>query len=1046
MKPAGSYRSLLIQPPFVAYLITLFITAFNDNAFKIIIMLIALQTKESGYVDIYYIGAQLVFILPFFIFSGYSGYFADKYPKNKVITATKILEIIIMLFAVYFLANEHKTMLIFILFLSSTQSVFLSPAKYGILPEWFSEEDISRANGLVELLTFIAIIFGSVAGGILMHVFVDDLLLVGIILLVLSIIGLVTSFFIKQVPESGSTRPWSYNPWHEIQYGFKTIWHNRLLGTVIMGISFFFAIALAVTTNLLVFGKEIFSLTDMQLGFLNAAVGIGIGTGSIAAGWLSGDKIEFGLIPLGAIGMTVMLFCISYTTVSVLNLYLLLIGVGIFSGLFIVPLNSLLQELPSNQEKGRLIATNNFFNGAFMIIAVLIIWFLQGALKLTPDNIMYVFAWITLFFSVVAISFNPRFFVRFILWLVIHIFYRIDIIGRPNIPKEGPALIVSNHVSYIDGLIISVVLPRFVRYLVHKNYYSHPLLHNLMRFGYAIPIESGDEEKVTASINRAREALLAGHVVCIFAEGRLTRTGNLLPFRTGLERIVEGLDVPIIPIHLDQLWESIFSPRKKQQLFRLPQQFPVRVTVTLGDQMPATSKAWQVRQAVQELAVQARISGYKREHYLSVEFLKNATNTPNRYCIYDQNGQKKYKYSEFSSNVLCVAHKLKKLHPQEKRIAVRLSCSYQAALINIALVTAGKSVVNIPLDYSYQDVLELKKQLDITTIYTDSNNNSTVSAELLDKHHGTDPTILFANSNNDSSNKSEYVLRKFIWILKYILPMKWVVQMIGTLPKSSEVEVTVLVPEKLHDTGDRKFIFLSHESIYNNISGFKQILDINHQDRFGSILNFNNPFAFTLNLWAPLIICNGQIPLDISSDYASRVVDIYQQRATILIVTCRDLEFYLDQIPANLLAYVRYVFAIDLIEHVDNINTQMGELIERFYDKFGIRVMTGFGMAEIGPIVALNTPNVRERGMLQRGSKRDSWGHPLPNVAIRIIDEHTEQVLEPGMEGILEIKTPSHMIGFREKNATTLSNTEVDEWFYTNLIARIDEDGFVFIK
>jgi acyl-[acyl-carrier-protein]-phospholipid O-acyltransferase/long-chain-fatty-acid--[acyl-carrier-protein] ligase len=973
MKPAGSYRSLLIQPPFIAYLTTLFITAFNDNAFKIIIMLIALQTKESGYVDIYYIAAQLVFILPFFIFSGYSGYFADKFSKNKVIIFTKILEIIIMLIAVYFLANEHKPMLIFILFLLSTQSVFLSPAKYGILPEWFSEEDISRANGLVELLTFIAIIFGSVAGGILMHTFGDDLLLVGIILLLLAIIGLVCSILIKQVPESGSNRPWSYNPWHEIKFGFQVIWNNRLLGTVIMGISFFFAIALAVTTNLLVFGKEIFSLTDMQLGFLNAAVGIGIGTGSIAAGWLSGDKIEFGLIPLGTIGMTVMLFCISYTTVSVLNLYLLLIALGIFSGLFIVPLNSLLQELPSSQEKGRLIATNNFFNGAFMIIAVLIIWFLQGALKLSPDNIMYVFAWITLFFSIIALSFNPRFFVRFILWLVIHIFYRVDIIGRPNIPKKGAALIVSNHVSYIDGLIISVVLPRFVRYLVHKNYYSHPLLHNLMRFGYAIPIESGDDEKVTASINRAREALLAGHVVCIFAEGRLTRTGNLLPFRAGLERIVEGLDVPIIPIHLDQLWESIFSPRKKQQLFRLPQQFPARVTVTLGDPMPATSKAWEVRQAVQELAVQARISGYQREHYLSVEFLKNATNTPNRYCVYDESSLKKYKYSEFSTNVLYIAHKIKKLHPSDQRIALLLPCGYKAVLLNIAIVIAGKSVVNIPNEYSSQDILDLKKLLNISSIYTDNKDMGEGCCDI-DK--------LLSNLDSDS-NKAEFFLRKFITVLKYVLPMKYVVQAVGALPKSPESEVTVLVPEKFSKMADRKFIFLSHESIYNNISGFKQILDFNHKDRFGSILNFDNIIAFTLNLWAPLIICNGQIPLDTNIDYNNKVVELYQQRATILIVTCRDLEFYLEQIPANLLAYVRYVFAIDLIDHIDNISAQMKELFERFYDKFGIRIMTGFGMAEVGSIVTLNTPNVRERGMLQRGSKRDSWGHPLPNVAMR---------------------------------------------------------------
>lgn len=1036
MKPAGSYRKLLTEPSFIFYLITQFITAFNDNAFKIVVMLIALQTPESGYVDKYYIAAQLVFTLPFFLFSGYAGYLADRYAKNKVIVATKVLEIIIMFLAMYFLAKEHKAMLIVILFLLSTQSVFLSPAKYGILPEWFTEKDISRANGLVELLTFLAIIIGSAIGGILMQILGNDLLLIGIILLVLAIIGFVTSLGVKEISSQGERRKVSLSPAHEIIAGIKVIIDNRLLATTIAGISFFFAMGLAVTTNLMVFGKEIFDLTEMQLGLINASMGLGIGIGSIVAGWLSGDKIELGLIPMGALGLTATIFGISFATTSVISLYILLGLCGFFAGLFIVPLNALLQELPAIDQKGRLIATNNFFNGAAMVFAVLFIGSLQY-LQLAPDGIMFVLACCTAIFSVIALSFNPRFFVRFIILSLTQLLYRIDVVGRPNIPKEGPALIVSNHVSYIDGLVLSSVFPRFIRYLAHSYYYHHPVLNPLMRFAYAIPIESGSPDKVAASIERARQALKEGHVVCIFAEGRLTRTGNLLPFKAGLEQIMEGLDVPIIPVHLDQLWDSFFSPRRENQAFRVPQQFPVRITLTLGDPLPASSKAWQVRQAVQELAVQARISGHQREHYLSVEFFKAATAYPYKYGIYNEDMNISYRYGRFSSQVLRIAHKLKKIHCNEERVGVLLPSSYKSVLLNIALVTAGKSVVNIPLDYTYEQILEIKTTLGIRNIYTFKDNEFEVGKILLAQCNAIDIELV-VDYINGFTNKLKMSL---LGVLKYIMPVKYAIKLVGKLPDTPESEVCVSIPGKYQAT-QLKYITLSHEGVYNNISGIKQVLQFSSSDRFACLLALHNPFAYTANLWGAAVIGAGIVPLDIEKNHGDYVHHLHKQQTSLIILNKSILTYCLDNCPVNLLGYIKQVICIDDIDE---------ELLAAFEDKFGLQVLISAGLAELGPFITLNVPNVRQKGMLQRGTKKGSVGHPLPNVAVRIIDPLTGEVLAPGEEGLLEIKTASYMSGYVEEyiGSTTIKPSlieKVDQWFRTNLNATIDEEGFVFIK
>jgi acyl-[acyl-carrier-protein]-phospholipid O-acyltransferase/long-chain-fatty-acid--[acyl-carrier-protein] ligase len=304
VKPFGSYGHLLKQHSFVLYLLVQFFTAFNDNAFKIVVILLALQAPgqgHGGYVDVYYILAQLVFILPFVLFSGYAGYLADRFPKNQVLMGTKVIEVLIMLLGLYWMDHFNKEMLIVVLFLLSAHSVFFSTAKYGILPEMFQEQDISRVNGMLELLTFLAIILGTAVGGILMHLFAGDLFLIGIVLLIFSIGSGMCSLGIRKVPASGSVVRFSGNPFEEVERGVASVRQIPDLVFSVMGTSYFFGVSLAVTTNLLVFGKELFAMSDLQLGLLNLCLGLGVGVGSIVAGFLSGDKIETGLIPLGGI-------------------------------------------------------------------------------------------------------------------------------------------------------------------------------------------------------------------------------------------------------------------------------------------------------------------------------------------------------------------------------------------------------------------------------------------------------------------------------------------------------------------------------------------------------------------------------------------------------------------------------------------------------------------------------------------------------------------------------------------------------------------------
>src|SRR5207247_2428874 len=262
---------------------------------------------------------------------------------------------------------------------------------------------------------------------------------------------------------------------------------------------------------------------------------------SLAAGRLSGDKVELGLAPIGAIGMGVFAIALARSGHSFALAAINLTLVGFCGGLFAVPLNALLQQRSGSREKGRLMATNNFLNMLAIMLASGVLWLGTGPLRLSPDRILIVFGVATLLSSIYVLSVVPEFLVRFSLWLITHTIYRIRIVGQENVPFRGPALLICNHVSLVDGLLVGSCVQRFIRFLVYKPYYEHRAFNWLLKMMKAIPIAGGRES--LASLERARQALADGHVVCIFAEGSVSRTGNLLPFKRGFERIVSGLDV-----------------------------------------------------------------------------------------------------------------------------------------------------------------------------------------------------------------------------------------------------------------------------------------------------------------------------------------------------------------------------------------------------------------------------------------------------------------------------------------------------------------------
>jgi acyl-[acyl-carrier-protein]-phospholipid O-acyltransferase/long-chain-fatty-acid--[acyl-carrier-protein] ligase len=554
MKNETGYGRLLGNSRFQAFLWTQFLAAFNDNVYKMIVSVFALEAvaghdQSSRYLAL----AGVVFVVPFLLFAGTAGQLADRFSKTRVLQATKAFEMLIMLLGIFALLSGRIEGLLVVLFLLATQANFFSPAKYGILPEMLPEAQLSRANGLLELTTYIAIVVGSSFGGFLYDHWKALPLRMGGTLLGLAVVGSLTSLHIPKVRAAGSTEPFHWNPFTEIIAGCRELWRSKPLLMSVIGISWFWFVGALFQMALLLTGKEVLHVSETQSGLLITALAAGIGIGSVLAGAISGDHIELGLVPFGAGLMG--LFSIALGLTSNYNLALAaLVGIGFSGGLFVVPLNAFLQDESGAKEKGRLQATNNFINMAGMILAYAILWILHDLMHWRADGIVLALGLAMLAGGAYTVFLLPDRSFRFVLWCLATCLFRIRVDGAQRIPRQGGALLVSNHVSLADAVFVGYATPRLVRFLMWKPFFDIPIGGSLCRIMHSIPIPTGAPQASMRALVTARRELEAGELVGIFPEGGITKSGSVEKFERGFERIVNGGKSPIIPMRLEGMW------------------------------------------------------------------------------------------------------------------------------------------------------------------------------------------------------------------------------------------------------------------------------------------------------------------------------------------------------------------------------------------------------------------------------------------------------------------------------------------------------------
>jgi acyl-[acyl-carrier-protein]-phospholipid O-acyltransferase/long-chain-fatty-acid--[acyl-carrier-protein] ligase len=1017
MKEPSGFKQLLSNTGFQSFLWTQFLGAFNDNVYKIIVSMRAVHIAAttgsgSGYLSL----SMVVFVLPFLLFSGYSGHLADAVRKRTVLIAVKVFEIGVMLLALAAFFSTRMELMLLVLFLMALHSTIFSPAKYGIVPEMLPDRELSRANALLEMSTFVAIVMGTAIGSYLFTAWKDEPWKMGLVTLAVAVAGLLTSLKIPVTVAAGAAEPFRLNPFAEVITGTKHFLKDRPLWLAVIAISYFWFLGALFQMDLLLFGNEVLKVSDQWVGLMVTCLAIGIGAGSMLAGRLSGDKVELGLVPLGSILMAVFSIALYATkgsygwSVAVLSL------LGVASGLFIVPLNAFLQQRSEEGEKGRMIATNNFFNTAGLLLASGTIWTLHDKLRLSADKLILIFGFVTLLCTVYIVTVVPDFLVRFVLWMTTHTLFKVRIVGQQNVPFRGPALLVANHMSHVDGFLIAACVQRFIRFMVWKAFYEMRSFNWVFRLTNAIPVGGGRRE-IVESIRAARQALQDGHVVCIFAEGAISRTGNLLPFKRGLEKITDGLDVPVIPVHLDRLWGSMFSFEGGKFFWKWPKKVPYPVTVSFGEPRRGPS-AHEVRQAILELGSDAVAHRKSRADQLDLRFIRSARKNWSRLAMADSSGRE-LTYGNALTGALLVASWARKQPAEQEMIGVLLPPSVGGALTNIGITIAGKVPVNLNFTAGRESMAAAIGQCGIRTVVTSKVFLAKAKIENIDG-------AVYIEDILAAASKAAK--------LRALLAARLLPARLLSANRAPDSLATVIFSSG--STGTPKGVMLSHHNILSNIDAIAQVFWIGRSDRIIGVLPFFHSFGFTVTIWFPLVTGCGVAYHPNPTDAKTIGALVLKYKGTFLLSTPTFCANYTRKCSKEEFASLRLVMA--------GAEKLREPVAKAFHEKFGLELLEGYGCTEMSPVVCANGPDFEAGKDTQYSNKPGTVGRPLPGIAVKVVDPGTLQPLLPDQEGLLLVKGPNRMMGYLGQPERT-AEVVASGWYVTGDIAAIDDEGFVRI-
>lgn len=1001
---------------------TQFLGALNDNIFRWLILFFLInrfgadQTSRLSQL----IGA--IFVVPFLLFTPFAGKLADRFSKNRIIVLTKVWELGLMTVACVALFMGWTVAMYALLFAMCMQSAFFGPCKYGIIPELVTRERLSPANALIEGFTYLAIVLGTAGAGLLAKLTNQNYGMAGLACVGLAVIGLLASLRIERTLPLGQKNPSSLFFVKDVVRTVKDIWPDNALVMAVFASAFFTLLGGFLQMNLIPYGMQALGLSESNSAYLFVIAAVGIGIGSFIAGRLSGRSVELGIVPFGALGLAATSLALAGLNANHTAIVFVVITImGISAGLFIVPIHALVQLRSPDATRGQIVAASGFLGWVGVLVAVGLLALLTEVFRLSSSQCFLVLGLLTFVLAGLALKKLPDFFVRFMFMLITKTLYRIKVVNWNRIPTSGPALLVPNHASWVDAVLIGTCGQRRVRFVMSREIFNASKLKFLYRLMDVILISEADPPKqIVRALKTARQAMDDGFLVCIFAEGAITRTGQMQAFKGGLERIVKGTDYPIIPIYLGGVWGSIFS-YFQGKIGGKPRQIPYPVSIHVGQPMPATSTPFEIRQKVKELSTDYFDDQKHKNGTLPEQFIRAARKNWGRPCVADVTG-KDLTYGRTLIGSVLLSEKLGAITQSQQNVGILLPPCAAGVLANVAVGLLGKTSVN--LSYVVSDSVR---------------DHAMAEAEV---QHVITSRAFLEKLNMDPERPMYVFVEDLIKQvtsgdkIKALLKARFLPLFAWRTVKAVDPDGIATILFSSGSTGTPKGVMLSHHNLASNLKSINMVYKIQTSDKLCGVLPFFHVFGLNVTLWLPITVGASVFYIPNPLDGKAVAQSVRDQRLTILLAT-----------PTFLLGYIRRASAEDfatlrsVILGAEKMSPKLANLFEK---KYGFRPQEGYGTTELSPLVSINLRDVEIDGLKHAGTKPGSVGQAVPGVAVKVVTPHTHEPLGMDQPGLLLVKGPNVMLGYLnalDKTREVLS----DGWYHTGDVASLDAAGFITI-
>jgi acyl-[acyl-carrier-protein]-phospholipid O-acyltransferase/long-chain-fatty-acid--[acyl-carrier-protein] ligase len=1034
---------------FPAYVLMLFLNAFIDLGHKIVIQNTIFKIYDGQLQIMLTAIVNALILLPFILMFTPAGYLSDKYPKNRVmkISAWAAVGLTICITLFYYLGWFWPAFAMTLLM--AVQSAFYSPSKYGYIKELAGKEFLAQANGVVQAFTTIAILSGTFVFSIffeswLQHVdyggdtsvLLKAIAPIGWILVAGALVELLMASTLPRIygTDTALRFDWSkYRSGTYLRNNLKVITSRQVIILSIIGLSVFWAIGQVLLAAFPAYVKEHLSIENTAIvqGIM-ACAGIGIMAGSLIAGRISRDHIETGLIPVGSFGIAfclLMLPEIESARMMVLDFLL----IGMFGGIFIIPLNALIQFNASESVLGRVLAGNNFIQNitmlSFLVLTVVFAWF-----GFDSVFIFYILLLVALFGAVFTLYKLPQSMVRFLVRFALGRRYSLEVIGLQNIPEQGGVFMLGNHISWIDWAIIQIASPRPVRFVMEKGIYQRWYLQRFLDFFGVIPVSAGASKAALAKIT---ELLNAGEVVCMFPEGTISRSGQLSEFRHGYEKAAAAAEGVILPFYLRGLWGTRFSRSSDRLKSIRNDRFRQEIIIAFGQPLPIATKAEQLKQRIFELSLDSWQRYTDSLQTIPVAFLETVKRMGSEPAIADSNGNF-LSYYKLGAAVTGLSLLLGK-NSREQNIGLLLPASSAGAITNLAVLMCSKTAVNLNFTSSNEVLVAAKNKAGIKSLYT---------SRRFIKHlqsRGIETDTVFASCRifylEDIMEQSGRFRPALIYAMLRLLPA-WTVRFLFTVKKALDDPAVILFSSG--SEAAPKGVILSHRNVMANLKQVSDVLNTEGHDVIISCLPLFHAFGLTVTCLMPLIeglpvVCHPD-----PTDAVNIGKAIARFKVTVLCATSTLLGLYTrnQRVHPLMFASLRIVVA--------GAEKLRPDVSRAFKLKFNKDIYEGYGATETTPVASVNIPEQLDANYwrVQSASKPGTVGLPLPGTCFRIVNPDTLEELNTGEAGLILIGGAQVMTGYLDDEELTrkaLVNMDGYRWYKTGDKGYLDADGFLTI-